>query len=181
MSCLVVLQQWFGELPNGQQVEKDSFQIILEGPVVTERRGPNETRIFVGFVSKTPGERILYQPVIDVFRDLVPEIEVQIGIGLINWHKGRIAAAQQLVDSAKAVVDSATDETSKAYAEAGLKSAEESLARLRAEANLDQQPRPATVPTPEDVEAFRHSVREEAEAQKQAAEGTDESADQQNL
>ncbi len=179
---LVVLQQWFGELPNGDQVEQNSFQIILEGAEVEKRRGKGVKRLFVGFVGKNPTETIQYQPVIHAFRDLIPQIEFQIRVGLINWRKEQLAAAQELVDNAKKLSSQMQDDAISAqYAADALKVAEDNLATLTEQVKVEENfPRTSYPPSPEDIEAFLKSIREPAESA-EAGSGSDEAADQQNL
>lgn len=187
MSSLVVLQKWFGELPDGVQVEKDSFQIILEGDEVERRRGKGTRRLFIGFVGKLPTEAILYQPVIDSFRDLIPQIELQIRIGLVQWRKDLVAEAQKMVAEAKQLVESTKDDNvAKHFAEDALKAAEANLATLTEQSKVeDAFPRRSNPPSKEDIEAFLKSIREQAEqatteGESQAV-GSDAEADQQNL
>ena len=81
----VVLQQWFGQSLDGKgtQVEKASFQIFIEGPEVTNRRGSGIERELIGFVGKKPGEPVNFLPVAHAFQDLLPQVRVQIAQGLI--------------------------------------------------------------------------------------------------
>jgi hypothetical protein len=172
----VVLQQWFGELPDGTKIEKPSFQIFIEGPEVTERRGTGIVRELIGFVGKNPGEPVNFLPVIDAFRDLLTQIRIQIAQGLIQWREAELEKAKQLLAQAEAMSGSG-DAITEQYADQALQAASEAVAKATENHAVEQTfARSSDAPDPEAIKQFVESITKPASEAE-----TGESADDQNL
>lgn len=179
---LIVLQQWFGESLDGSgtKIEKSSFQIFIEGPEVTNRRGATITRELIGFVGKNPGEPINFLPVIDAFRDLLPQIRVQIAQGLIQWREAELEKAKQLMAEAEAMGGDSGglgDAIIQQFADQAKQAAAEALAIAEQNHAVEQKfARSSDAPDPESIKQFVESITKPA-----GEADTGETADDQNL
>lgn len=172
----VVLQQWFGELPDGTQVEKTSFQIFIEGPEVTTRRGKDISRELIGFVGKNPCEPVNFLPVIDAFRDLLPQIRVQIAQGLIQWREAELEKAKQLMAEAEAMGKESSDAIIQQFADQAKQAAAEALAKAEENHAVESKfARSSEAPDHESIKQFVESITKPAE------EVEESDADPQNL
>jgi hypothetical protein len=158
----VVLQQWFGELPDGSLVEKSSFQIFIEGPEVTARRGKDVQRELIGFVGKNPGEPVNFLPVIDAFRDLLPQIRVQIAQGLIQWREEELVKAEKLLAEAASMGNSG-DAIVQQFADSAKQAAAEAVAKATENHAIEQKfARSSEAPDPESIKQFVESITKPA-------------------
>jgi hypothetical protein len=177
----VVLQQWFGELPDGTQIEKTSFQIFIEGPEVSARRGKDINgndivRELIGFVGKNPGEPVNFLPVIDAFRDLLPQIRVQIAQGLIQWREAELEKAKQLLAEAEAMGGNSGDAIVQQFSDQAKQAAAESLAKAEESLAVETKfARSSEAPDHESIKQFVESIMKPAEEVEVA------DADEQNL
>lgn len=176
----IVLQAWFGETPTGQKLEKPSFQIFVEGSVVTERRGKDVVRELIGFVSKEPGRPINFLPVIAAFRDLIPHFEVQIRTALLEWRAEQKAEAEKKVAELQKSVAAANDDLTKSFAEDALQSAQSLLQSAEVQHQVEAGvKRTGNAPDEAAIEQLRKDLQKPVE---ESTDGSDDpDANEQNL
>lgn len=174
----IVLKAWFGETPDGQVLEKPSFQIFVEGEVVEQRRQGRKTEL-IGFVAKEPGLPINFLPVVDAFRDLIPHFEVQIRTALLEWRSAQKAAAEAKLAELQQSVDAASDDLTKQFAEDALQAAQSMLQSAEQAHQIELSvKRTGNAPDEEAIEQVRKDLQKPAEPVDQSE---DPDANEQNL